>query len=973
MTSATGDHPAALRLQDDPKTNLKHRFAQTFGARILVAEHKAGTRPSVGDLLSPMYTVEEVSDGEQVLEAARRKRPDLILADIMMPRVDGFALLKTLRADESLRDVPVMLLSARAGEDAHVDTLDAGADECLVKPFSARELLARLGALLEATRIRRENEKRFHAFVSATSDVIYRMSPDWSEMRHLQGRNFIADTDDPSPTWLDKYIHPDDQPHVIATIQEAVRTKTIFQLEHRIRRMDGTLGWTFSRAVPLKDGQGNILQWFGTASDVTERKQTEQSLREREEQLRLATDAAEIGLWDVDVITDTLFWPPRVKAMFGISPQVPVSMFDFYSCLHPADRKRTSEAFEAALDPKRRALYDVEYRTVGKEDGLIRWVAAKGRGIFDATGKCLRVIGTAIDITARKLTEERLQQREAWLAGHKEAFQAAVNGAPLEVSLGILIRTAIEQFDGKARCAFYIADPEGETLHHVVGMSAEYAHHIKSFRIGADSLSCGLAVHTGQPVLTRDVDAEALWKPWLWLAQQAGFRGCWSFPVETSTGKTVGSFAVYFTEPREATAQDQEFAAALTQAAAIIISRHQETEERARVATALEQQRQELQTADRQKDEFLAMLGHELRNPLAPIANASELLLRTVGTDTRAAQAAVGMIKRQVAQLTRLVDDLLDVSRITQGRIQLNKGPLDLAGVITQAVETVGPQLRDKQQKLSVVASSYEPLCVNGDFARLVQCVSNVLSNAAKYTDVGGEIWVRTRAEDSTAVIEITDTGAGLAPELLPRVFDLFVQGDRTLDRAQGGLGIGLALVKRLMTMHGGEISARSAGLGKGSTFEFRLPRIARSDLAAIKAAQLKTPPRRVLIVDDNVDSANSLSMLLNLQGHEARAVYSAKAALELLQTFQPDIGLLDIGLPEMNGYELAQRLRAMPKLHGIRLIALTGYGQPDDQQRARAAGFDDHLVKPLDLVALEHTFGGEAVRAIETPRSSRK
>jgi len=363
-----------------PISAIDRRFARSAGARIILADDNSDMRAYVYDLLCPAYSVEAVADGEEALIAARRERPDLILSDVMMPRLDGLALLKNLRADEALRDVPVILLSARAGEEARLEGLDTGADDFLVKPFSARELVARVGALLELTRMRFENEQRFRAFVGATSDVIYRMSPDWREMHELQGRSFIADTQDPTPSWLDKYIHQDDQPHVISVIEEAIRTQSVFQLEHRVRRVDGSFGWAFSRAIPLKDANGKIIEWFGAATDVTDRKQTEQALREREQQLRLATEAAEVGLWDVDMIADKLFWPPLVKAMFGISPDEAVSMADFYSGLHSADRERTREAFDAALDPVRRALYDVEYRTVGKEDGLIRWVAAKGRG-----------------------------------------------------------------------------------------------------------------------------------------------------------------------------------------------------------------------------------------------------------------------------------------------------------------------------------------------------------------------------------------------------------------------------------------------------------------------------------------------------------------------------------------------------------------------------------------------------------------
>jgi PAS domain S-box-containing protein len=648
IPQADGAPGLPLLGEDDPAPPLAGRFDAADGARILLADDNADMRTYLRDLLSRAYSVEAVTHGEEALAAARRRRPDLILADVMMPGLDGLELLRALRADDSLRDVPVILLSARAGEEARLEALQAGADDYLVKPFSARELVARVGARLELLRMRRE---------------------------------------------------------------------------------------------------------------------TERTLREREEQLRLATEAAEVGLWDLDLTTDTLYWPPRVKAMFGISPDAPVSMADFYSGLHPADRQHTSEAFAAACDPQRRALYDVEYRTVGKEDGRLRWVAAKGRGIFAAGGRCVRVLGTAIDITARKSIEAALDE------------------------------------------------------------------------------------------------------------------------------------------------------------------------------------------ANRRKDEFLAMLAHELRNPLAPIGNASELLARIIVDDSRA-ETAVQMIKRQVAQLTRLVDDLLDVSRITQGRVELRREPVELATVLAQAVETVGALVRVKRHELSVV-SHYEPLYVDGDLVRLVQCVGNLLANAAKYTDPGGKIRVQTRAEDAQAVIEVTDNGAGIGPELLPRVFDLFVQSDRTLDRAQGGLGIGLSIVKRLTEMHAGQVTAHSPGPGLGSTFAIRLPRIARPEVMPETGA-IRAPPQRILIVDDNADSAHSLALLLTLSGHTTRVALSSEEALAGAVSFEPQVALLDIGLPRMNGYELARRLRRAPNLAAVRLIALTGYGQTEDRERALAAGFDDHLIKPVDLSALE-------------------
>lgn len=560
----------------------------------------------------------------------------------------------------------------------------------------------------------------------------------------------------------------------------------------------------------------------------------------------------------------------------------------------------------------------------------------------------------AADLIERKAGEAALRRNEHWLAAQRDAFQAAINGAPLEVSLGRLIRAAIAHSTAELRCAFYIANAERTELRHVSGMTESYAKAVDGFRIAADSLSCGLAVYIGKPVITPDVTKEPLWTDWRSLAAHHDFRACWSFPVETETGKVIGTLAMYYREPREPTTDDLSFAATLTQSAAIIISRHQEAEERLRA-------HRELASAARQKDEFLAMLAHELRNPLAPIRNAGEVLARTLPADS-GAQVAVGMIRRQAKQLAQLVDDLLDVARITQGRIELTHYPIELSTVVAQAVETVEPQVRERGHTLSV--THYESLYVNGDFVRLVQCVANLLTNAAKYTDRSGEIWIRTRADGDKAVIEVRDSGVGISPELLPRIFDLFVQSDRTLDRAQGGLGIGLSLVKRLIDMHGGEVTARSAGLGQGSSFEIRLPRIAAARRADAQIAEPKaTRPQRVLVVDDNMDAAQSLAMLLNLWGHESRVAFSAKQALELVEGFRPAIALIDLGLPEMDGYGLAERLRALPECRSTRLVALTGYGQADDRRRTQAAGFDDHLVKPVGVGALA---GALAARTAE-------
>ena len=356
-----------------------------------------------------------------------------------------------------------------------------------------------------------------------------------------------------------------------------------------------------------------------------------------------------------------------------------------------------------------------------------------------------------------------------------------------------------------------------------------------------------------------------------------------------------------------------------------------------------------LRDEDRRKDEFLAVLAHELRNPLAPIRNASELLSRSETLDPKT-RAIGDLLARQVGQLTRLVDDLLDMSRITQDRIELQREPLELGDAIGLAIESVQPLLSKKRQEVVRVASE-APLHVEGDLARIVQVLVNLLTNAHKYSPAGGRIEVALRREDGTAVIDVSDEGVGISAEMLPRVFDLFVQADRGLDRSQGGLGIGLSVAHRLVQMHGGEIEATSEGLGHGSTFRVRLPLIDRPPESAGEAAAATSRPRRVLVVDDNADAADSLALLLGLQGHQTESVHGAHEAIERARAFAPHVVLLDIGLPEMDGYEVARRLRAEGT--GGVLIALTGYAQPEDVQRAMDAGFDAHVTKPVALSEL--------------------
>jgi signal transduction histidine kinase/DNA-binding response OmpR family regulator len=654
---AAGPGPEMALESSDERRRLESPGRTISPERILVADDNADMRAYVRELLQTRYEVEAVADGQAALESARRSIPDLIVSDVMMPRMDGFELLRTLRAEPRLRGVPTILLSARAGEESRIAGLEAMADDYLVKPFSARELLARVGAQLQLARSRREAASR----------------------------------------------------------------ETALRLE------------------------------------------AEALLNE-----------APIGIYVVD-------------ADFRIR----------------------------ACNPTARRVFGDVHNPVGRDfDELIHSIRAP-----DYADEVVRRFRHTLATGEPFVTSMRLEERGG--RGPPQYFDWQISRIPL---------------------------PDGR-----------------------HGLVC------------------------------------------------------YF---RNVTSHVQ-----------------------ARIA---------LENADRQKNEFLAMLAHELRNPLAPIRNAGEILSRTLPPNSPT-HAAIAMVKRQVTQLTRLVDDLLDVSRITQGRVELKREPLDLSLVINHAIEVVETLFRERQHEVSII-SSYRSLHVDGDMTRLVQSIVNILTNAAKFTDPGGKITLRTLAEGAFAVVEISDNGAGISPELLPRVFDLFVQGDRTLDRSLGGLGIGLSVTRQLVEMHGGNVAALSPGLGRGATFKIWLPLIEQPAASSGDTPRAKQSPKRILIVDDNVDAADSLALVLELDGHVTRSVYSAQEALEQALAFRPDVMLLDIGLPEVDGYEVARQVRSLPQLDRVRLVALTGYGQVEDLRRAQEAGFDDHLVKPVDFAILARSLAGLAV-----------
>jgi len=378
--------------------------------------------------------------------------------------------------------------------------------------------------------------------------------------------------------------------------------------------------------------------------------------------------------------------------------------------------------------------------------------------------------------------------------------------------------------------------------------------------------------------------------------------------------------------------------------------------ERKRLEHELHERLHELAEADRQKNEFLAMLGHELRNPLAPIRNAIDIL-QTPAVPSSVSKQALEIMDRQVHHLVRLVDDLLDVSRIVRGKIELHNEVIDLREPVRRACETALPAISAREHQLSVHVPT-EPVWVDGDLVRLSQVIANLLSNAAKYTDRAGSIVLAAAQKDQDATVTIRDSGVGISPELLPRIFDVFVQGDRTPERSQAGLGIGLTLVRRLVELHNGTVTGHSAGLGEGSEFVVTLPLVrapSATSLVAPGFGELETrvSASKVLVVDDNRDGCESTAMTLRFRGYEVRCLHEGSSVLSTALQWRPDVIMLDIGLPGMSGLEVAAQLRQHSEFEHVALVALTGYGQEGDRQRSEQAGFDLHLTKPVDPKAL--------------------
>ncbi len=700
--------------------------------------------------------------------------------------------------------------------------------------------------------------------------------------------------------------------------------------------------WVSSVAYPLKDAAGRVREVVIVHDDITVRRRAEEAIRESEGRFRHLADAMPQMVWVTRPDRSVEYVNRRWLDYTGQTQDEFLGPAGWAAVIHPEDLGRVADASlraHAGNEP-----FEAEYR-IRHASGTYRWHLGRSVPVFDESGRFVRRFGAATDIDDRK----RVEGDARFLAEASATLASIVDEAS---TLQRVARLAVPFFADW--CSVDLADEAGPIRHlavaHIDPAKVELAHDLQRRYPPDPQARQGVpqVVRTGSPEMVAEITdamilAGARDEGHLRILRELGLRSYLCVPLK-GRNRTLGAITFVAAESgRRYGPQDLRLAEDLAVRAAIAV-------ENSRLYS-------ELMEADRRKNDFLATLAHELRNPLAPIRNTLHLMRGPSGEGRMEAERA--MAERNVVHLARLIDDLMDVARINRGRIELGREVVDLGPVVRHAVETARPLIDERRHRLDVAVPEVA-IRVEADATRLEQVLGNLLNNSAKYTAPGGLIRLSVEPDGGEVVVRVRDTGIGIRAEMLPKVFDMFVQVGEHRDHAQGGLGIGLSLVKTLVEMHGGSITANSDGPGHGCEFVVRLPLLV-GDLPSRsterghgRGTDARPHRRRILVVDDNVDAARSLSRLLErLYGQDVRVAHDGPEALAAADEFLPQVVLLDIGLPGMDGHEVARRLRGRPEFAGALIVALTGWGQEDDLARSREAGFDHHLVKPADPDAI--------------------
>jgi PAS domain S-box-containing protein len=870
---------------------------------ILLVDDNSDMRDYVRRLLKEQgYNVITANDGIAALEIIEQRVPDIVLTDIMMPRLDGLGLLQRIRAS-SYKDIPVILLSARAGEEARVEGLNVGADDYLIKPFSARELIARVEACLKLAQLRQESARREHIILERVTDAFVAFD---NELRftyiNAPALQLMRKT---AEQVLGKIIweaFPDVTGSPIGqALNKAIIEQVVVEFEEYYA---GYNIWLEGRFYPSPSGVSCFYR------DVTERKQIEEALQRREVQFRQLADAMPQIVWIANKNGIPEYVNQRWIDYTGLTLEQTANQGFIAQVIHPDDFEPTYQIWNSCLAAN--TLYQAEFRlrNIVINDNY-RWFLCRAIPIHDNAGQITHWYGTLTDISDRKQAENALKESE-------ERFRNMADNAPVMIWVT----------DAQAYCNYL-----SPSWYEFTGQTQEEGLGFGWFN----------ALHDDDRENAENTFVTAN-------AQKAAFR------LEYRLRRHDGEYFWMIDAATPWFGLDREFKGYI--GSVIDISERKQAEvERAKILELERIARAEAEQANRIKDEFLAVLSHELRTPLNPILGWSKLL-RTGKLNAEKTIQALTAIERNAKLQAELIEDLLDVSRILQGKLNLNIYPVNLTSVIQAAIETVRLSAEVKSINIQV---NFNPVGeVLGDAARLQQVVWNLLSNGVKFTPPGGHVNIELSQIDSYAQITVTDTGIGISLDFLPYVFEYFRQANSTSTRQFGGLGLGLAIVRHLVELHGGTVSACSGGEGHGAIFTIKLPLMSTQPISSnnnqlADELSYNLSGIRVLVVDDETDSRELVAFIVEEYGAEVYKAASANEALQKFIQFTPNLLISDIGMPNMNGYMLIQEIRKMAPARGgkIPAIALTAYAGDYNQQQAIAAGFQQHVTKPIEPEAL--------------------
>ena len=699
---------------------------------------------------------------------------------------------------------------------------------------------------------------------------------------------------------------------------------------------------------PVRDATGTVFAASEIARDIDLQKQSERAS---------ALLAAIVESSDDAIISKSLegiiqSWNAGAERMFGYAPDEIIGKH--ITTIIPPELHDEEHTIIRRIRAGERIEHFDTIR-IGKNGRRIP-ISLTVSPIRDAHGEIMGASKVARDFSDRQRAERELHDSRrklaidaSALARLSEASSRLWKSQGLAAGLEEILHTVMA-LAGAAKGNIQLMNEARNTLTIVAheGFDAGFLATFEHIAAGDTRAACGRALASNQAVVIEDVLADGRYAPFHALARAAGYRAVVSVPLLAADGFALGAISVHFPSPhRPSVAQMRRLQLYCRTASDFI--------HRIRLEQALRERESALQDADRRKDEFLALLAHELRNPLAPIRHALAAARNPHATAEQKARS-YGIVERQVVHMGRLLDDLVDISRITLGAVTLEKLPTTLATAIEASVEAAQPYIDSKRHELTIDVPG-DPVALEADPVRLAQIFSNLLINAAKYTTRGGHIGLSVTSGDGQAIVTVRDDGIGISADMMPKLFTLFSQARPAPGRAEEGLGVGLALVRALVGLHGGTVEARSEGIGRGSEFVVRLPVGQEATAPGTPTPDESTAPGRklrVLVVDDNRDAADSCAMMLELSGHQVQTAYNGTRALQLGKGFQPQVVLLDIGLPDLNGYEVARRIRASDWGAALQLVAMTGWGNTEDRERAFAAGFNHHLTKPVAPEAVE-------------------